>query len=67
MLGFGRGLVFGSRGRGYRGGPCEKLLEAPPAPSRTHLCTKAEPISGGGHISVITYLRRETWEEEWEL
>ena len=53
-------------GRGYRGGFCEKLLEASPmsdiepmpAGSKTDpLLAKAKPISSSGSASGITYLR----------
>ena len=60
---------FGSGGGGgYRGGFCQKLLEASPVFEREPIPAvsktdpppaKAEPISDRGSDSVMTYLRRE--------
>jgi len=51
---------------GYRGGFCEKLLEASPCPteampagSKTDpALAKTKPVSDGGSVSGITHLRR---------
>jgi len=63
--------VVGLRGKvlvvgGYRGGFCEKLLEASPMPDKASASSsktdsplaRAKPISDGGSASVITDLRR---------
>ena len=57
-----RGFVSGGQG-GYRGGFCDKLLEAFPMSDRARSkmdppLAKANPISDGVSASVVTYLRR---------
>ena len=53
-------------GGDYRAGCCEKLLSASPVSNRANtrrlqdgpVVSEAEPITGGGGVCVITYLRR---------